>query len=75
LSIAILWDDGVAPHLPIVSALERYKEALIAAGHDVIDWELLHHQEGWGLIVGRISQSIPTPLNIDDRSSRRTQEQ
>jgi amidase len=72
LSIAILWDDGVvAPHGPIVSTLERYREALIAVGHGVIDWEPL---QGWDLAVGRISQLILTPLNIDDRSSQRTQE-
>jgi amidase len=52
LSIAILWDDGVVPpHPPIVSALERYRDALIAAGHEVIDWQPLNHQEGWDLIV------------------------
>lgn len=52
LSFAILWDDGVvAPHPPIVAALEKYKEALIVAGHDVIDWQPLCHQEGWDLIV------------------------
>jgi len=52
LSIAILWDDGVvAPHPPIVSALKTYKDALVAAGHDVIDWQPLNHKEGWDLIV------------------------
>lgn len=52
LSIAILFDDGVvAPHPPILSALEHYKAALIAAGHDVIEWKPLNHQEGWDLIV------------------------
>jgi len=52
LSIAILWDDGVvAPHPPIVAALEHYKDALISAGHDVIDWQPLNHKEGWDLIV------------------------
>jgi len=52
LSIAILFDDGVvAPHPPISSALKNYKAALIAAGHDVIEWQPLGHQEGWDLIV------------------------
>jgi amidase len=52
LSIAILWDDGVvAPHPPIISALKTYKDALVAAGHDVIDWQPLNHKEGWELIV------------------------
>lgn len=54
LSIAILFDDGVvAPHPPILSALKHYKAALIAAGHDVIEWQPLNHQEGWELIVSR----------------------
>lgn len=52
LSIAILWDDGVVtPHPPITAALKRYRDALIAAGHDVIDWQPLKHKEGWDLIV------------------------
>jgi amidase len=52
LSIAILWDDGVvAPHPPITSALKQYRDALVAAGHDVIDWQPLKHKEGWDLIV------------------------
>lgn len=55
LSIAILYDDGVvAPHPPISSALHRYKEALIAAGHDVIEWKPLDHQLGWDVIVSEI---------------------
>lgn len=52
LSIAILWDDGVVtPDFPITQALMKYKYALIAAGHDVIDWQPLNHKEGWDLIV------------------------
>lgn len=52
LSIAILFDDGVvAPHPPITSALKRYKQALIAAGHDVIEWRPLDHQKGWDIIA------------------------
>lgn len=52
LSIAIMWDDGVVtPHPPILDALKRTKEALIAAGHDVITWEPLDHQEAWDLIT------------------------
>lgn len=52
LSIAILWDDGVVtPHPPILDALARARDALTAAGHDVIDWEPVDHQEAWDLIV------------------------
>lgn len=52
LSFAILWDDQVVrPHPPIVQELQRTKEALVAAGHEVIDWVPLEHMEGWELIV------------------------
>lgn len=51
LSIAILWDDGVvAPHPPILDALKRAKEALLAAGHDVITWQPVGSQDAWDLI-------------------------
>lgn len=29
----------------------RRGQALVAAGHDVIEWIPLNHQEGWDLIV------------------------
>lgn len=52
LSIAILWDDGVVlPHPPITDALRKTREALIAAGHEVIDWQPLKHKEAWDLMV------------------------
>jgi amidase len=52
LSIAILMDDGfVAPHPPIVDALKRCQQALVKAGHDVIEWQSLEHKRGWDLIV------------------------
>ncbi|EKM61669.1 uncharacterized protein PHACADRAFT_248414 [Phanerochaete carnosa HHB-10118-sp] len=52
LCIAILWDDGVvAPHPPILDALKRAKDALLAAGHEVITWEPVGHQEAWDLIL------------------------
>ncbi|OSD06208.1 amidase [Trametes coccinea BRFM310] len=52
LSIAILWDDGVVtPHPPILEALKRAKDALLAAGHDVITWEPVDHKEAWDLIL------------------------
>lgn len=52
LSIAIVWDDGVVtPHPPILDALKRTKDALTAAGHDVIRWVPVDHQYAWDLIV------------------------
>ncbi|KAG9014094.1 hypothetical protein FRB90_005577 [Tulasnella sp. 427] len=52
LSFAFLWDDGVVkPHPPLVREMQRVKQALLAAGHEVIDWQPLQHQEGWDLIV------------------------
>jgi amidase len=52
LSFAMVWDDGVvAPHPPLIQALHRAKRALIGAGHEVIDWVPINHQEGWDLIV------------------------
>ena len=59
LSIAVLWDDGVvAPHPPILDALQRTRAALTAAGHDVIDWEPVDHQEAWDLIVRSVLARI-----------------
>jgi len=52
LSIAIMVDDGVvAPHPLIIGALEQYRDALISAVHDIINWQPLNHQEGWDLAV------------------------
>lgn len=52
LSIAILWDDGVvAPHPPILDALKRTKDALLAAGHEVVPWIPMDHQKAWDIIV------------------------
>ena len=52
LSIAILWDDGVVfPHPPILGALKQVKDALVAAGHEVIPWQPVEHQAAWDLIV------------------------
>jgi len=51
-SFAILWDDGVvAPHPPIVDALRKVKRALLAAGHEVIDWKPVDHQKAWDILV------------------------
>ncbi|KAJ6503296.1 general amidase [Mycena vitilis] len=39
LCFAIMWDNGVvAPHPPVKRGLEITKKALLAAGHQVIDW-------------------------------------
>ncbi|KAI0260490.1 general amidase [Gloeopeniophorella convolvens] len=46
LTFGILWNDGqVVPHPPVIRALEITKQALIAAGHDVIDWKPYKHGE------------------------------
>ncbi len=52
LVVGILSDDGVvAPHPPIRRALDNARKALIAAGHEVIDYIPMEHQAGWDLIV------------------------
>ncbi|KAL1951973.1 hypothetical protein VTO73DRAFT_1122 [Trametes versicolor] len=46
LCFAIMWDDGnVVPQPPVMRALEATKKGLKAAGHTVIDWQPLKHQE------------------------------
>ncbi|OSX66119.1 hypothetical protein POSPLADRAFT_1052794 [Postia placenta MAD-698-R-SB12] len=46
LCFAIMWNDGiVVPHPPIIRALETTREALLRAGHKVIDWQPLKHLE------------------------------
>ncbi|KZV77743.1 general amidase, partial [Peniophora sp. CONT] len=46
LVFAFLWNDGVVvPHPPIARAMEETKRALIAAGHEVVDWEPTGHKE------------------------------
>jgi amidase len=46
LCFAILWDDGqTRPHPPVIRGLEETKKALLAAGHEVIDWKPLKHEE------------------------------
>ncbi|CAE6456123.1 unnamed protein product [Rhizoctonia solani] len=52
LVIGILRDDGVvAPHPPIAAQLQKTRAALLAAGHEVVDWIPMEHQEAWDLIV------------------------
>jgi amidase len=46
LTFGILWNDGlVVPHPPIIRALEMTRDALIAAGHEVVDWKPHKHAE------------------------------
>jgi len=46
LTFGVLWNDGlVVPQPPVIRALELTKEALIAAGHDVVDWKPYKHSE------------------------------
>lgn len=51
LCYAILWDDGfVKPMQPYKRAMQMLKDALLAAGHEVIDWEPYKHEEAWDLL-------------------------
>ncbi|KAM6501145.1 general amidase [Amanita muscaria] len=44
LCFGIIWDDGLFhPHPPVLRALETVKNALLAKGHKVIDWEPYKH--------------------------------
>ncbi|KAF8904721.1 amidase signature domain-containing protein [Gymnopilus junonius] len=46
LCFAILWhDEVILPHPPVVRALEQTKQALLKAGHEVVDWKPLKHME------------------------------
>ncbi|KAG8968439.1 hypothetical protein FRC03_007381 [Tulasnella sp. 419] len=52
LCVAVLWDDHVVrPHPPIVKEMRRVANALKQAGHEVVDWQPLEHQQGWDLIA------------------------
>ncbi|ELU38311.1 general amidase [Rhizoctonia solani AG-1 IA] len=43
---AMLYDDGlVKPHPPLFRAMEMMKNALLAAGHEVIEWENKRHED------------------------------
>jgi amidase len=55
LVIGLLVDDGVvAPHPPIVERLHKTRDALIAAGHEVIDWIPMDHLKGFELVVRQL---------------------
>ncbi|KAH7337928.1 general amidase GmdA [Rhizoctonia solani] len=50
--IGFFIDDGVvAPHPPIIERLLRAREALVAAGHEVIDWTLMDHMAAFELLA------------------------
>ncbi|CAE6474661.1 unnamed protein product [Rhizoctonia solani] len=52
LVIGFFIDDGVvAPHPPIVERLRKTREALVAAGHEVIDWTPMDHMEAFEIIA------------------------
>lgn len=59
LVIGLLRDDGVvAPHPPIAAQLQKTRAALLAAGHEVIDWVPMDHQEAWDLIVSGCNSRV-----------------
>lgn len=46
LKIGIMWDDGfVHPHPPVTRAMRDAAVALQAAGHTLVDWKPLYHEE------------------------------
>ncbi|GJJ09663.1 hypothetical protein Clacol_003887 [Clathrus columnatus] len=46
LVFGIMWNDGnVVPHPPVLRALEITRNALIEAGHKVVDWIPYKHKE------------------------------
>ncbi|QRW24799.1 amidase [Rhizoctonia solani] len=52
LVIGFFTDDGVvAPHPPIIERLHKTRDALIAAGHEVIDWVPMDHMQAFKLIA------------------------
>lgn len=54
LVFAIQWDDGhVRPHPPYQRALQESKAALLAAGHEVVDWVPYKSAEG-NAILGEL---------------------
>ncbi|KAF5350631.1 hypothetical protein D9756_008560 [Leucocoprinus leucothites] len=70
LCFAVLWDDNVTmPHPPVLRGLEMTKQALLRAGHKVIDWKPLYHPELyefvpkiWGA-VGDADYEVATKLS------------
>ncbi|EKM61017.1 uncharacterized protein PHACADRAFT_83626 [Phanerochaete carnosa HHB-10118-sp] len=51
LCFAIMWNDGqTIPHPPVIRALEMTKNAVLAAGHKVVDWQPYKHKEICGAV-------------------------
>jgi amidase len=52
LVFGMIWNDGmITPHPPIIRGLEQAKKALIAAGHEVVDWLPYKHDELYHVTV------------------------
>ncbi|EUC62870.1 glutamyl-tRNA(Gln) amidotransferase subunit A [Rhizoctonia solani AG-3 Rhs1AP] len=52
LVIGILVDDGVvAPHPPIVESMQKVRDALVVAGHEVVDFKPLDHMQAFELMI------------------------
>lgn len=67
LCFAILWDDSVVlPHPPILDALKRTKDALLRAGHEVVDWKPVDHQYAWDLIVSILITHYESVADTND---------
>lgn len=46
LKIGLIWNDGVVqPHPPIIRALKATAKQLMAAGHEVVNWDTSLHKE------------------------------
>lgn len=52
LKLAVLWDDGIVrPTPPVRRALKETVQKLKQAGHEIIDWEPLAHNEMLAILV------------------------
>ena len=52
LVFALQWDDGhVKPHAPYARALQMTKDALIKAGHEVVEWVPYKSGEGYEILT------------------------
>ena len=62
LVFGMMWDDGnYKPTPPLFRAMELTKQALIAAGHEVVDWEPLYNTELVSLAVRTLSPGLIPP--------------
>ncbi|KAF7977397.1 hypothetical protein HWV62_4023 [Athelia sp. TMB] len=61
MCFGMMWNDGVVvPHPPIIRALQATKKALVAAGHEVIDWQPLKHAEIEKTVVWNPLHRLPS---------------